>query len=116
MRLRVYPLFPIFLLLPSLFAQNFPWERIQLTEEETANYPEIAFGDLKNPVLSTKECKAIPGDDDWPSDESWANFNETLGGALLKPKPMARVCYPGDDFDSVKCSMLKRLWSASGTQ
>ncbi|KAF2683964.1 FAD-binding domain-containing protein [Lentithecium fluviatile CBS 122367] len=97
----------------TAFALNFDYENIQLTEAETQDYPAIRFADLANP-LPRKECRAIPGDDDWPSDADWAQFNETLGGVLLKPVPLAAPCYEGALYNATRCEQLKRTWSNIG--
>ncbi|KAF2204088.1 FAD binding domain-containing protein [Delitschia confertaspora ATCC 74209] len=103
-------LFP-FLLLHLCYGYNFPWEDIKLTEAETANYPEIRFGNTGPP--SVKECRTKPGDADWPTEAQWSKFNDTLGGVLLRPKPPASVCYQGPGYDAIKCAMLTRLWSSA---
>lgn len=36
-------------------------------------------------------CKAAPGSADWPSAQTWAEFNQTVGGKLIKPLPPAAV-------------------------
>lgn len=36
-------------------------------------------------------CKAAPGSADWPTAQTWADFNQTLGGKLIKPLPPAAV-------------------------
>ncbi|KAF1993409.1 FAD-binding domain-containing protein [Amniculicola lignicola CBS 123094] len=85
----------------NVLAVNFPWEEIQLTDAETQDYPEIRFGNDKNDPPA-RACRFIPGDDEWPSDQAWAKFNETLGGVLLKPLPLASVCYTGPNFNSTR--------------
>lgn len=47
-----------------------------------------------------------PGDATWPSDAQWQKFNDTLGGALIRGVPPARVCYPGF-YDAAKCAAVK---------
>jgi hypothetical protein len=94
---------------------NFDFEDIQLTEAETVNYPAIRFGGSANPA-PREECRTIPGDDDWPSDAAWSQFNETLGGVLLKPAPLAAPCYAGPLYDAARCEQLKRSWSTIATQ
>lgn len=94
----------------SALAVNFDWENIQLTEAETRNYSAIRFGG-SGPDPPEKECKYIPGDKDWPSDAEWAKFNQTLGGALLKPLPLAAVCYSGPQYNPAQCASLQNSWT-----
>jgi hypothetical protein len=99
----------------SVLALNFDYENVQLTEVETSDYPSIRFGDVGNsPPI--KECRVIPGDNDWPSDAEWAQFNKTLGGVLLKPIPLAAPCYEGPSYDAARCDQLKKTWSNIGMQ
>jgi len=91
---------------------NFPWEKVQLTEEEL--YPDIAFGHTHGARYTGPRCKIAPGDPGWPSTDEWDKFNQTLGGVLLKPMPPGAVCYPGDHYDADKCNFL--LTRASGTR
>ncbi|KAF2870573.1 hypothetical protein BDV95DRAFT_545515 [Massariosphaeria phaeospora] len=99
-------------LLTPVLAVNFEWEKIQLTEAETRNYSAIRFGG-EGPVGPNVKCKIIPGDTDWPSDVEWARFNDTLGGALLKPLPLASPCYTGPLYNAARCEQLKRTWSSA---
>lgn len=100
-----------FFLTTSTLALNFDWERIQLSRAETLNNTSIRFGTPgpKSPS-QFQECRAIPGDDQWPSEEDWAKFNETLGGVLLKPKPLAAPCYSGPDYNEKICKQLQTGW------
>ncbi|KAF2122271.1 hypothetical protein BDV96DRAFT_594175 [Lophiotrema nucula] len=96
-------------LFTSSFAINFDFERIQLTEAETVDYPDIRFADQG--AVPYEECKYLPEDDDWPQDEDWARFNETLGGALLKPLPLATPCYAGPLYNANICALLRMQWA-----
>lgn len=101
-------------LLTRVFAINFDWEREQLTEDEALANKAYHFGSTNaTPIVG---CRSIPGDDDWPSVDSWNAFNETLGGVLLKPRPLASVCYTGDIYDAQKCAQLKQNWAGMNLQ
>ena len=67
------------------------------------------------PVTENKTCKALPGSQHWPSQQSWASLNKTLGGALLAPLPPAAVCDPSQAhiYDEVSCAKLATEWSNS---
>ena len=98
------------LLASTVVSTNFQWERVQLTEEETIGNSDVAFGDSSNGTfLSRNErCKIGPGDDGWPTDAEWTRFNSTLGGALLKPAPIAASCYAAEKqfFNPSVCANL----------
>ncbi|KAF1850545.1 FAD-binding domain-containing protein [Cucurbitaria berberidis CBS 394.84] len=87
------------LLAARVVTLNFDWERDQVIASAIAN------------AISHEGCKITPGDDNWPSEEKWASFNETLGGALLKPKPLASLCYAGDGYNAEKCEQLRDSWA-----
>ena len=99
----------------SASAVNFDWEKTQLTETETQDYPAIRFGssDTSSPQ---KECRYTPEDKEWPSESEWAKFNETLEGALLKPLPLASVCYEGPQYNAARCQQLQRSWTSMDLQ
>lgn len=60
-------------------------------------------------------CKCFPGDSCWPSDDSWATLNETVGGRLIKTVPLARTCHD-PVFDNATCSTLQDGWENPTTQ
>lgn len=103
--------FKIFALFTStvLGLSNFEFEDVQLIDSETAGYPAIRFGDRAKP-LPQEPCRYTPDDDEWPSDSDWKLFNETLGGALLKPRPLSASCYAGSSYDAAKCANLINTW------
>jgi hypothetical protein len=105
----------LFFFISSASAVNLAWEEIQLTEAEPEDYPAIRFGDLDNPS-PLRGCKYTPDDDEWPSADEWAKLNETLEGALLKPQPLAIVCYEGPQYDAAACSQLQRTWTSMRLQ
>ncbi|KAH7072254.1 FAD/FMN-containing isoamyl alcohol oxidase-like protein MreA [Paraphoma chrysanthemicola] len=101
----------ITLFLPlHILALNFAWERDQLSDTDAQAHPALRFAAASN-ATAKKQCKTVPGDADWPSEQDWNAFNETLGGVLLKPRPLASVCYEGDGYDARKCESLKANWA-----
>lgn len=86
---------------------NFDYESIQLTDGDVANFSAIAFGDSSKPI-EFPSCKAFPGTNEWPIDDEWSQLNASLGGALLKPVPLASVCYTGPLYDANKCRTLQQ--------
>ena len=105
----------IFFLLTAVRGLQFDFENIQLVESETSQYPAIRFGDRSNPSLQGP-CRYTPEDEEWPSDEEWTQFNETLGGVLLKPRPLAISCYAGPLYDAALCANLKSSWTSMTQQ
>ncbi|KAI0439620.1 FAD-binding domain-containing protein [Xylaria telfairii] len=56
-------------------------------------------------------CKAFPGTTAWPSQQTWAKFNQSTGGKLIKPAPPGAVCHPGEPtFDADKCAIVTAAW------
>ncbi|KAH8654061.1 hypothetical protein BGZ60DRAFT_496463 [Tricladium varicosporioides] len=102
-------------LLPAVNGINFPFERTQLSPSDADENPSLQFGNTnsQSPRANTTSCRNFPGDASWPSDSTWAGFNNSLSGALLKPTPLAASCYPGLSYDSAKCSFL--LNNVTGT-
>ncbi|KAK0722675.1 hypothetical protein B0T26DRAFT_750045 [Lasiosphaeria miniovina] len=89
------------------------FESVQLESKHAAANPAVRFAQRDESALvfgqsppPETECRAFPGSDDWPSDSDWRSFNQTLGGALLKPLPPAAACYVGPNYDAAKCRFL----------
>ncbi|KAH6716547.1 hypothetical protein BKA61DRAFT_717939 [Leptodontidium sp. MPI-SDFR-AT-0119] len=103
----------VLIILSSILTQqvlciNFPYEAIQLTKEDIANFPAIDFASSESEPshASGPKCKAFPGSLDWPSYSDWSKLNETLEGSLLKPVLPTSACYPGSSFDTAKCNFV----------
>ncbi len=110
-RLLVYSL-AVFLWGSISRGANFPWEDDELLDEDVDELPSMAFGDPSSvrfgQVPNQPRCKVGPSDAAWPAARDWASFNNSLGGALLKPVPPAAVCYSGKYYDAAKCNYLLR--------
>lgn len=64
-------------------------------------------------------CRYLPGDQGWPSEESWARLNTTVGGRLLVTNPVAHVCHrqgPFAAYDQVACEHLQTAFLDAGPQ
>jgi len=65
-------------------------------------------------------CKNIPGDPDWPPEEAWNKFNESIGGRLIATVPVASVCHVGGRFegrfDVSTCAVLRSGWNFAQAQ
>ncbi|PKS09465.1 hypothetical protein jhhlp_004081 [Lomentospora prolificans] len=63
-------------------------------------------------TCSPQSCKVIPGDANWPSQASWARFNESIGGGLLQPAPPGAVCHQGfRTYDPDQCPAVVSGWA-----
>ncbi|KAI0388916.1 FAD binding domain protein [Xylariaceae sp. FL0594] len=56
-----------------------------------------------------KICKTIPGDPEWPSVADWNAFNATIGGKLVTPYELGRVCH-NPDYDEAACNRIREQW------
>ncbi|KAK3347034.1 hypothetical protein B0T25DRAFT_584102 [Lasiosphaeria hispida] len=97
-----------FALVGAAQAGLFPSELIQLTESDIGNFSALAFSDPSRVLAgsSAPQCRAWPGSGDWPSDGEWRQLNTSLGGALLRPVPVASACYKGENYDAARCRYL----------
>ncbi|XDG05417.1 hypothetical protein ABKA04_005032 [Annulohypoxylon sp. FPYF3050] len=89
-------------------------DSIRLSQDDIGDFSAIDFGDETTASrYQAADCKVFPGDEAWPSLEEWTLLNGTLGGALLKPKPVASSCYQGPDFNQAECAFLLNNVSSS---
>ncbi|KAI0531880.1 hypothetical protein GGR58DRAFT_508001 [Xylaria digitata] len=58
-------------------------------------------------------CKTFPGTPAWPLEKTWAKFNQSTGGKLIKPgPPPGAVCHPGQPtFDADQCAIVTAAWT-----
>ncbi|KAF2645835.1 FAD/FMN-containing isoamyl alcohol oxidase-like protein MreA [Massarina eburnea CBS 473.64] len=93
----------------------FQYETRQLTDAIVASLPiadQKLFGFDDGAVNSTLfrrsgECKVFPGDEDWPSEETWDRFDELIDGVLIPTIPLAASCYKSwGVYDAVKCAAI----------
>jgi hypothetical protein len=100
--------------LQGVLSAGFPWESIQLSEDDVKNRSELAFGASAPGTEDPAKCKVYPGDSNWPSSDTWRAFNASLGGALIKPLPPAAVCYRSMSvYDTTKCDNVMKLYTNS---
>lgn len=73
------------------------------------------FGSFSN----DSSCKAIPGDNKWPTLKTWSQLNETIDGRLISTIPQAAVCHPEGfgpiKYDETACTALEDIWNAPMT-
>ncbi|KAI1328685.1 FAD-binding domain-containing protein [Xylariaceae sp. FL0255] len=64
-----------------------------------------------NSYASSESCKAFPGTASWPREHTWARFNESTGGKLIKPTPPGAVCHPGEPtYNADECAAVRTAW------
>ncbi|CAI6341901.1 unnamed protein product [Periconia digitata] len=95
----------------------FSYETKQLTDDTVASLTaadQKLFGFDDTAVQSglsrrSGECKVFPGDEDWPSDETWDRFDELVNGALIPTVPLAAPCYNSWNlYNAAKCAEISK--------
>ncbi|KAI1818957.1 FAD-binding domain-containing protein [Xylaria intraflava] len=58
-------------------------------------------------------CKSFPGTASWPSEQTWASFNQSTGGKLINSgPPPGAVCHPDQpNWDPDQCAIVTAAWS-----
>lgn len=57
------------------------------------------------------KCKAVSSSPDWPSSDTWAALNSTLGGKLLAALPPAIVCDRSrEQYSAQDCASVNKNW------
>jgi hypothetical protein len=116
-------------------AALFPQEAVQLTEEalrtadrQTREVDVAAlFGfdggnetkAVSKRALRSGQCKAFPGDSNYPKEWVWSIFDLLLGGALIKTTPIAAPCYKKSawsDYDEAKCADVSARFTTADLQ
>ncbi len=93
----------------------FPFEKVQLEPTGVAGSRVRFHADDTPPAsATTAKCKAFPGGTDWPHDDAWKELASVLNGTLLRPAPVASVCYNGTayaNFNATSCANIVRGWA-----
>ncbi|KAI2619618.1 FAD-binding domain-containing protein [Hypoxylon sp. NC1633] len=56
-------------------------------------------------------CKAAPGSQGWPSEKTWAAFNQSTGGKLIRAVPPGAVCHPSQPtYNAAQCATVAAEW------
>lgn len=103
-------------------APLFKSETFQLTEKSLQNLrlnqsTLFGFSNTSSVHANAAKCRLLPGDRSWPSDSTWSQFDDALGGALIKTVPLAASCYPSwPEYDSEKCKNVSANWTVSYMQ
>ncbi|KAI1408029.1 putative FAD-dependent isoamyl alcohol oxidase [Hypoxylon sp. FL1857] len=75
----------------------------------------LIFSYVRAGNTTHSKCKVVPGDSGWPSPDSWAALNKTLGGKLIATVLLASVCHVGSDYNETACTSLKQDWDFGQT-
>ncbi|KAI0112949.1 FAD-binding domain-containing protein [Daldinia grandis] len=60
---------------------------------------------------SEAACKTAPGSPEWPSVDTWAQFNQSTGGKLLQAVPPGAVCHPErPTYNAEQCTAIAQAW------
>jgi hypothetical protein len=90
----------------------FEYETKRLEGPSTSKYANLFAFNTTGPTIKSGECKPQPGDPAWPSQEVWNDFDEALGGALIRTVPLAAPCYDNwGTYDSKKCISITNNWT-----
>jgi hypothetical protein len=93
------------------FPPLFDYEKAQLGSKVF----QLNNGDANQISGSTRECKTFPGDASWPGDETWSALSNTSNDTLLRPAPLASVCYNNtayNNFAASGCEALSADWES----
>ncbi|KAF7943953.1 hypothetical protein EAE96_010367 [Botrytis aclada] len=55
-------------------------------------------------------CRALPGDQSWPSAAEWINLNNTVNGRLIATVPIASPCHD-PSYNETECAYLQANWA-----
>ncbi|KAI1765518.1 FAD-binding domain-containing protein [Hypoxylon sp. FL1150] len=69
---------------------------------------------ISQPHADNSGCKNLPGDIGWPSANSWARLNATVGGRLIATVPAASVCH-APTYDEEACATITSQWGEGYT-
>lgn len=58
---------------------------------------------------ASEACRCFPGDECWPSEHDWSQFNQSISGRLVKTVPLGAPCH-APKYNSTKCVSLKEEW------
>src|SRR5262245_19974447 len=101
-------------------APLFDYEKKQLTDGAVDRLPArhrklFGFDDsaVNSAISKPRErCKAFPGDNDWPSGDTWVRFDELVDGALIPTIPLAAPCYKNwRRYDAAKCAAIAKSFT-----
>ncbi|KAH8660530.1 FAD-binding, type 2 [Xylariales sp. PMI_506] len=61
-----------------------------------------------------RDCRYLPGDVGWPTENEWHHLNESIGGRLIRGVPLGQPChFLSDDTEQTKCAQIREFWALS---
>lgn len=69
-----------------------------------------------NIAAAAEECKALPGDANWPAKAEWDALDKELEGRLLGPvTPLSAPCHDNPaglgEYDEAECQTITDNWT-----
>ncbi|TGO76857.1 hypothetical protein BELL_0134g00180 [Botrytis elliptica] len=61
-------------------------------------------------TVQNTNCRALPGDQSWPSTTEWNNLNSTVNGRLVATVPIASPCHE-PNYSATECAYLQANWA-----
>lgn len=59
-------------------------------------------------------CRYLPEDSHWPTEEDWSQLNKTIEGRLIRGVPLAQSCHP-PGLDKAACAKIQNEWVLTQT-
>ncbi|KAH8652252.1 hypothetical protein BX600DRAFT_417740 [Xylariales sp. PMI_506] len=74
----------------------------------------ILLGSSRSSAFATSPgCKCFPGDECWPTQAGWDNYNSTVSGRLIATTPLGSPCHD-PDYNEELCTSLQSQWLQPG--
>ncbi|PQE22275.1 FAD binding domain-containing protein [Rutstroemia sp. NJR-2017a WRK4] len=74
----------------------------------------LGYGAPSMDYQTKPKCRYLPSDPEWPTQATWRQLNQTVGGRLIPGVPLGRPCYE-PQLDTTECSQIQDeyLWPSS---
>lgn len=84
-----------------------PSNKIESSEDNPEKHP------WQNPTQKEPDakCRCFPGDECWPGESTWQEFNETVGGNLIATVPLGSPCHH-PNYNAEQCEYLRSQWTS----
>lgn len=75
----------------------------------------LVLSGLAATAAALTQCRALPGDANWPGTFAWSLLNMTVRGQLVQTVPLGSVCHD-PTYDAAACAALQQTWTQPVTQ
>ncbi|KAI0020298.1 hypothetical protein F4780DRAFT_377132 [Xylariomycetidae sp. FL0641] len=82
-----------------------------LTSMKLSNVSLFEFGDMSE-TPGSFQCKVMPGDAEWPSEDVWNALYLLTDGNLIKTVPIGAVCFDGEHYNADTCDTVLTNWTS----